>query len=71
MECATGERRAEAMKPGFNLGVLVVCDDQQPQVKKHLLRLGLGYTMPLVLADITGIPIESFNMLKINHGCIL
>lgn len=71
MEHPTRECRAEAMKPRFGVGVSVIRDDQQSQVEKHLLRLGLGHAMPLVLADVAGIPVESLDTFKVNHSCIL
>ena len=71
MEQPTRQGRSEAMKPGFDLGVPVICNHQQPQIEQYLLRLGLGNAMPLVLADVTGIPVESLDTFNINHECIL
>ena len=56
-----------------NLGRTMSWVLQQVQrlTQKHLFRFAVGDTVLQVLAAIAGVPLEPFDLIEINHKCIL
>src|SRR5665213_2742946 len=62
---------AERVQPRFLSAVPCVRGDQQGDIEKNLLRLGVRHVVLVVLACVSCIPVEASNQGKIKHFCIL
>jgi len=62
---------SQSVKAALSLAMPRVGTNEQWSVEKHLFRLSDGHSVLLILAGVSCVPVESADLGKIDHICIL